>query len=326
MILKNISIKVATLERDKRIKRDETEFNTCTCSSTISQKCAPGPKGPPGTPGLDGTPGLEGMNGLEGENGYSNVDIQMSHTGCIHCPAGPPGLPGDPGSPGEPGYQGEIGQPGDNGGNTVGSAGPAGSPGHNGIDGGPGEPGMDGMGAIRITSVPGKKGKRGDEGCKGSKGSPGAVGKHGAQGEPGGAGENGESGTDGEAGAPGKIGLPGFPGKDGAYCRCPERNRYDVSTGILYVSDFDPIRIHAPTDRMRTWERGLKTDQKRMGPGELCGTVPRSLHPELATNPSEFSNPIPCNTCAGGGYTFPCGPTPHGFRRPLCFARERGGA
>uniref|UniRef100_A0A8R1ID30 Uncharacterized protein n=1 Tax=Caenorhabditis japonica TaxID=281687 RepID=A0A8R1ID30_CAEJA len=25
--------------------------------------------------------------------------------------------------------------------------------------------------------------------------------------------------------------------------------------------------IHAPTDRMRTWERGLKTDQKRMGRG-----------------------------------------------------------
>uniref|UniRef100_A0A8R1HK63 Uncharacterized protein n=1 Tax=Caenorhabditis japonica TaxID=281687 RepID=A0A8R1HK63_CAEJA len=62
-----------------------------------------------------------------------------------------------------------------------------------------------------------------------------------------------------------------------------------MGRGILYVSDIDPIRIHAPTDRMRTWERGLKTDQKRMGrgqpkiAGELCGTVPRSLPPELPT-------------------------------------------
>uniref|UniRef100_A0A8R1IH22 Uncharacterized protein n=1 Tax=Caenorhabditis japonica TaxID=281687 RepID=A0A8R1IH22_CAEJA len=46
-----------------------------------------------------------------------------------------------------------------------------------------------------------------------------------------------------------------------------ELNQGVQITGILYVSDFDPIRIHAPTDRMRTWERGLKTDQKRMGRG-----------------------------------------------------------
>uniref|UniRef100_A0A8R1IV70 Uncharacterized protein n=1 Tax=Caenorhabditis japonica TaxID=281687 RepID=A0A8R1IV70_CAEJA len=46
--------------------------------------------------------------------------------------------------------------------------------------------------------------------------------------------------------------------------------------------------------------------------GELCGTVPRSLPPELPTHRSEFFNPILCNTSVDGGYTFSCGPTTHG--------------